>query len=147
MIFKNRLIKLDACPGAVEWVGDRDLKTAWAECDRADWMLWYAARDKRVKRTTLVRAVCACARTALKYVPAGEDRPRLAIEAAERWAKRPTEKNKQAADAAYAAYAYAAAAATYAANAAAANAAYAYAAAAAAALRIMADIVRRFIKF
>jgi len=38
-------------------------------------------------RRRLVLAACACARRGLQYVPMYEDRPRLAIEAAERWAK------------------------------------------------------------
>jgi hypothetical protein len=71
-----------------------------------------------------------CARTALKYVPIGENRPLAAIEAAERWAENPTEENRvganaaayAAADAADAAYAAADAAANAAANAAAAAA-------------------------
>ena len=39
-----------------------------------------------------VRFACACARRALPYVPAGEDRPRLAIEAAEKWVTCPCEQ-------------------------------------------------------
>jgi hypothetical protein len=35
----------------------------------------------------VVRAACDCARTALRYVPGGEDRPRLAIETAEAWCR------------------------------------------------------------
>ncbi len=91
----DRLLKLWACSEAVEWVGDRDLKTVWAECERADWMLWFAERTK-CPRPLIVLAACACARRALKYVPDGEDRPRLAIEAVEKWAKRPTTKTAAA---------------------------------------------------
>ena len=42
---------------------------------------------ERVDRRRLVLAACACARTVLHLVPAGEDRPRVAIETAERWAR------------------------------------------------------------
>lgn len=39
MTLHDQLVRLGACPEAVRWVGDRDLATAWAECERADWML------------------------------------------------------------------------------------------------------------
>ena len=82
---RDRLIKMGACEDAVAWVGERDIAAAWAECERADWMLWLAGRV--VAREPVVLAACACARTALQYVPAGEDRPQLAIETAEAWAR------------------------------------------------------------
>ena len=149
---QNHLTTLGACPEAIEWVGAySSLQDAWDACERADWLLWYAAR-RGVDRKLLVRAACACARTALLHIPPGEDRPRIAIEMAERWAsgapaatlkdlRAAADAANAAADAAYAyayaayaaadaAYAYAAAyaanAAAYAANAA-ADAAYAYA--------------------
>jgi len=96
MTLRNELKRMKACQEAVKWVGDRDLAAAWAECERADWMLWYAAW--KAPRTLVVRAACACARTALRFVPDGEDRPRLAIRAAKRWANNPTEENRNAAD-------------------------------------------------
>jgi len=93
---KDILTELGACAEAVKWAGRKTPKKAWETCKRGDWLLWIA--DKlNVGRKLLVLAACACARTALKYVPAGEERPRLAIEAAERWADNPTEKNKAAA--------------------------------------------------
>ena len=33
----------DACQPALDWLGDRDAATAWAECPRADWLLWWTA--------------------------------------------------------------------------------------------------------
>lgn len=41
----------------------------------------------KVDRHLVVRAACACARTALQHVPDGEDRPRIAIETAEAWCR------------------------------------------------------------
>ena len=81
-----------------------------------DWVL-----EHRADRRVAVWLVCAVARTALRYVPAGEDRPRLAIETAERWVRGAATKEEcgGAADAAAAnAAADAAAAAAYAAYAA-----------------------------
>jgi len=91
-----------------------------------DWVL-----EHRADRRVAVWLVCAVARTALRYVPAGEDRPRLAIETAERWVRGAATKEEcgGAADAAAANAAASAAADAAAANAAAdAAAAAAYAA-------------------
>jgi hypothetical protein len=111
---QEHLRMLWACSEAREWVGELTALQAWKQCQRADWLLWWAARTKANERTAVVLAACACARTALRFVPKGEERPRLAIEAAEAWAKAPTpgsrEKARAAAHAAYAAADYAAAA-------------------------------------
>ena len=116
-----------ACPEAMRWLATQiDPATAWETCKRPDWMIWLAAR-RGVDRKTIVRVACACARTSLRFVPEGEDRPRLAIETAERWCDdRATIEEVRAA--AYAA-AYAAAAAYADADDAAYAAAYAAAAA------------------
>jgi len=115
-----------ACRAAMDWLGDRDSSQMWADCERPDWLLWWAGQV--VSRQELVLAACDCAETALRFVPQGEDRPRLAIETARRWAKgeatveevRAAAAAACAADAAYAVYAaYAADAAAYAADAAA----------------------------
>lgn len=88
MTFRDQLIAMGACESAPEWVGARTLNEAWTECLRGDWLLWYAGRARaRVDRRLLVLAACACARTALQCVPAGEDRPRLAIDTAEAWCR------------------------------------------------------------
>ena len=127
----KRLEAIGACRDAITWVRESDLtlEDAWLACPRGDWLLWYAAKAGADRRE-IVRCACEIARIALPLVPAGEDRPRRAIEAAERWAEDPTEENRNAA-AAYAAAANAAAAAAYSAYAAAAAAAAAAANAAA----------------
>ena len=84
------LASLNACGEAVRWASDRDLLTAWRDCERADWMLWLCGKMVGAPtwptRKQLVLAACACAETALRLVPTGEDRPRRAIETARRWA-------------------------------------------------------------
>ena len=128
MKFTDKLKSMNACSDAIKWVGKRGLKTAWRDCNRADWMLWLAARSN-VDKKLIVLAACDCAETALKYVPKGENRPAMAIQTSRNWcAGTATEQDcrNAAADAAYAAYA-AAAAAYAAAYAAAAADAYAYA--------------------
>jgi hypothetical protein len=97
---QQHLDSLSACAEARQWAGSRTAREAWDQCERADWLLWWAARTPANNQQAIVRAACACARTALQYVPASEDRPRLAIEAAERWVNDPTEENRQAAEAA-----------------------------------------------
>jgi hypothetical protein len=134
----DKLLKdLNACPGAVVWAKGKTLAVAWRTCPRADWMLWLAARAG-VRRQDLVLAACACARTSLKYVKKGEERPRLAIEAAEDWAKGGATTLEQVKTAAYAA-AYDAADA--------ADAAYASAEARKEALRSMSALVRKVIPY
>jgi len=162
----DELLKLRACADAVEWVADQpSAAAAWCNCERGDWMLWLLGRlsgkPGSAKRKRLVLCCCQCARLALTHVPAGEDRPRLAIETAERWAREegPTLSDVRAAsaaadaagaasgaasDAAYAAYASDAAYAAYAADAAyaAADAADAAGGTRAKTLAECADIVR-----
>jgi len=142
----TKALPKDACTVAVDWCKTQpDLATAWQVCERGDWMLWLAGKysgpagDDR--RRPLVLAACECARLTLDHVPVDDERPRLAIETAERWARGEggvtLEDVNMAADAA-AAY-YAAAAAVAAAAYAAAAAYYAAAAAVAAAYYADAD--------
>jgi hypothetical protein len=116
-----------ACAEARLWLNTQtDPHVAWEMCERPDWMIWFARR-RSVERKVLVRIACDCARTALRFVPEGEDRPRLAIEAAERWTLGEATIDEVRVAAAYAAAARAALYAADAAADAAANAA-AYAA-------------------
>ena len=144
---RSRLEALDACSEAREWAGRKGLRTVWRTCERGDWMLWLAGRVG-VDRHVFVLAACECARLSLVHVPAGEDRPRVAIETAERWARGDTtvsiadvRKAAHAAHAAYAAYADADADAAYADRSSAASGVRA------ATLRLCADIVRKHITF
>jgi hypothetical protein len=141
MTLAKTLREMNACSDAVIWVKDRNLTTAWNECERADWMLWLCGRmvgkEGWPTRQKLVLAACDCAETAKQYWRKGDKRPANAIKTARAWArgKATIKKVRNAYAAAYAAAADADAAAAYAAAAyayAAAAAAYAYAAAAAA---------------
>jgi len=74
-----------ACKEAMEWLGDdRDSTRMWDECERPDWLLWYATNHVPLEQ--LVLAACDCAETSLFYLPEGENRPRIAIETARKWA-------------------------------------------------------------
>ena len=151
------LNKKSACSEATAWVESHrwTAKTLWSRCENGSWMLWIAARIG-VDRKLLVRAACACARESLKHVRAGDDRPHIAIETAERWTRGEAtidEVQTAAVDAAYAAAdaAYAAAAAAYAAASAAyaadAAAAYAHRKARKESLKRSAQLVREHIPY
>lgn len=79
--FRDTLVAIGADERFVEWCGERDLASVWAECDRGDWMLWLAARF-RVDRRVLVLTVCDCVR---EVTPVGflSGRGREAIETVE----------------------------------------------------------------
>jgi len=117
--FSAYLKSLGACSVAVDWAKGKSLKTAWNTVNQADWMMWLLGKNVDAEgwpsRETVVLLSCAIARKVLKYVPEGEDRPRLAIEAAEKWAagKETLENVEDAAVSAYAAYSAAAWTASY----------------------------------
>ena len=137
--FSELLIELGACGEACYWAAGKSLATVWQTCRRGDWLLWLLAeqigKPGWPTHKQLVLAGCDCAETALTRVPAGEDRPRIAIQTARKWArgKSTLVEVEAAANAAYAAAAAASAAADSAAASAAAYAASAAASAAAAA--------------
>src|ERR1700732_4492904 len=93
MTLSQHLRSVSACSNARSWAKGKVAQEAWEQCDRGDWLLWWAARTPENTKQEIVLVACACARLALKHVPPGEERPRLAIEAAERWAANPTPDN------------------------------------------------------
>ena len=126
MTFAAQLKSLSACDEAVRWVADRDLESAWAQCEQGDWMLWLAAKAN-IDRKLLVQAACDCAETAWPYCKSEEtlQAAMLCVHVTREWCEGRTdiEDVREARYAAYAAGAYAAAdaadAAAYAADAAA----------------------------
>jgi hypothetical protein len=126
----SALKKLDACPEAIAWAKTQPTyEEAWENCPWGDWLLWLADRTKSDHKS-IVRAACACARTALKYVPEGENRPLRAIETTEAWCRGEatieqvlTASHAAAAYAAHAAFGYSASASAASASASAASAA------------------------
>jgi hypothetical protein len=88
----DQLLKeLRACADVRRWARGRTLAAAWAECRRADWMLWLAGRMAGEPGwptiEEVVLAAAACAETALPF--AGRLRPVCedALAAARRWAR------------------------------------------------------------
>lgn len=88
-----RIGDLDPCDKAVAWLGDKTAKTAWAECERGDWMLWLLARlcgpPESDSRKKLVQVCCDCAELSLPVFEArypNDNRPRVILETARRYA-------------------------------------------------------------
>src|SRR3990167_4379362 len=92
----KKLLDLRACEAAVKWTNGKDLETAWKKCERADWLIWFIFRMEIGTKRERIHIVCDCVANALKYIPKGEDRPRLAIEATRNYADNPTNKNRKA---------------------------------------------------
>ena len=82
MTFKEELQKLNACEEAIEWVGDRTLEQAWNECERGDWMLWFA-QMKRVDIRKITLAKARFVRLVMHLMK--DERNRNAVEVAERF--------------------------------------------------------------
>ena len=72
--FQRWLDSVGACYSARGWAAKRTAEVAWRQCQRGDWLLWWAA-NAGVERKVLVMAACVCARTALPHVKTGELRP------------------------------------------------------------------------
>lgn len=101
------LAAIRACLEAREWAAGKDALTVWETCERADWLLWWAARTPINSHQDIVRVAAKIARTIAHLNT--DPRVMAALEAAERWAENPTEENKaEAAEAAVRAAAWAA---------------------------------------
>ena len=57
----DKLNRLKACHDAVLWVAKQpNVKTAWENCERGDWMLWLAKKlNVDDKKLTMAKAMCA----------------------------------------------------------------------------------------
>lgn len=98
MIITKEWVKAKgACGDAYKWaapkLGENGLSLA--ECirgmNRADWLMWLLYHSKSVTIRQMVWLSCKVGRLSLRHVPTGEDRPRLAYEAAEAWVLNPTD--------------------------------------------------------
>jgi len=129
------LSRLEACNEAKTWASTQpDLETAWATCERPDWMLWLLHNLGHQDPKNYRLFACWCARSTplqdgrTTWGLLTDARSKRAVEVAERFAVGEVAEDERVKARAGAAYAYAAAA--YAAAAAADAAAYAAAASA-----------------
>jgi hypothetical protein len=92
------LRSLRACDDAITWAADYDdLPSAWAACERGDWMLWLLTTGGLADDRTLRRLACRMVRETPLYGADGQpdgrtvwdlltdERSRVAVETAERW--------------------------------------------------------------
>jgi len=100
--------KYTPCKGGREFaLNHKTMSEVWNNCRRVDWLFWILEKHKPLEKTQAVTLAIAFAEMSLKYVPEGENRPRLAIDTAKAWLENPNEENRAAdaaADAAAAAY-------------------------------------------
>jgi len=86
MNLRDRLIELEACEAALEWVEDRPLDQAWLECPRGDWLLWFLAATTTQKRF-VATALAAAAQRVLRYVPKEDPVPGKTVELVGAWSQ------------------------------------------------------------
>ncbi len=78
--WSDALADMSACGEGVEWARTQPAyATAWATCQRGDWMLWILGKlDKSApwskERKPLVRCAVACAAGVLECLPVGDGR-------------------------------------------------------------------------
>ena len=94
-ITKEWIESQNACADGAKWgiktVGKgMELDDLLPKFKRADWLIWTLDKSGECSTRQLVKLACVCARRALRFVPDGEERPKRAILAAEKWAKKPT---------------------------------------------------------
>lgn len=90
---KKLLKKIGACEEAIDWIGERDLKTCWAQCERGNWMLWLCGSMNGERgwptKKNIALAVCDFVESALPVFEneyPEDKRPRNAIETLRKWA-------------------------------------------------------------
>ena len=86
--------------GRKELSGGLSLDEVIARLDRSDWLIWLLHKTGRCNKRQIVKLACVAARRALRFVPKGEERPRKAVLAAEKWIRNPIKENAAAAAAA-----------------------------------------------
>ena len=99
MKFSEQLKMINACEEAIEWVKENNytLQQAWNNCERGDWMLWFAAKQGANLRK-LVLAKAHCANLARDYMT--DQRSRATLDTAIAFGRGEATKDELDADAA-----------------------------------------------
>lgn len=77
--------KWDYDPDSLRYAHNKNLIRAWTECPNATWMIKVCASV--IPRTTLVAALCACARVSMNNIPKNIHQPLIALGIAEQWTR------------------------------------------------------------
>lgn len=65
----EKLVDLNACNSAIYWCkGFKSLESAWKNCTRIDWLIWYFGRINP-HSTLLIRVACECVLTMVEKIP------------------------------------------------------------------------------
>lgn len=84
MELNQRLIELGACEEARKWAKGKTARQAWEQCERGDWLLWWATKEK--ENTDFRQLTLAKARVAKLVLHLMKDeRSIAAVEAAEKY--------------------------------------------------------------
>jgi hypothetical protein len=90
--FRDILIEMEACDEAITWIGNKTLKEAWEQCERADWMMWLLIkmldREELPKYKEMVLFLCNALKKDMARLHFIMD-PSLAknLEMAEKWCR------------------------------------------------------------
>lgn len=83
----KELVKAGLCAESIEWARQfATAESAWAACDRADWMLWWVGNQVRddADRRKIALVACQCARLSMR----GSRDPHLdLVEVTESWGR------------------------------------------------------------
>jgi len=90
--FDNLCLQVTIIGEASRWIQDNgyNLQQAWANCNRADWMIWLLARKAGElgwpSKPEVIKLVCKLARKSLPFASNRRGGIKQAIEATEAWA-------------------------------------------------------------
>lgn len=90
MITRERAIillkKLDACQDSSNWFeySEFEPEQAWNQCPNPYWLAWLS-RELKVDQHKILSAACECAKAVIHLISEEEQRPRQALELADRW--------------------------------------------------------------
>ena len=57
---RERLIQLNACRQFCQWAEGKTAKQVWEQCNRGDWLIWWAAMENQeIRSLTLAKARCS----------------------------------------------------------------------------------------
>lgn len=95
MTLHEHLISLCACMEAVSWASGRTAEQAWQECNRADWMIWWAGQTSLNRYETVSLTASTCCQRALQSLPGTTPKMPSEIKTAQQWAIHCSEQKRQ----------------------------------------------------